>query len=470
MTSGELRGGAIAHGPEMIAYLHHGPYNAAVMEVSGMFALDGHRQVAAEPPDQAEQRYLAVAAEARRRLAEMRVYSSLPTLLVAGLVEHLPEGAWSHVCLARMAEEGGTDVAAQLRPRPEGPGPEFVHYGPPTAAGIEDYWRRRSEEISFSVETPAPSASDEEVWNVLMRISRGYQSSRIALAAQASPDRLHTWLDGSSQMATNALGMLQRWALLADGSNVCLQARNILAKLGDQDLLQQLRQEMGERGAMYWEDALTQPLGLFMRNDSSLLVEAMRTVEQKLANDPAYTDVAQWVSALAYSGDPLVGALLAQILDVPPTAGRAYGDSVLSWALVSLPKYVDAVQGQPETTHTKRALQTVERAVTGFLRKVHDGTHPIHPDSTLLQEPLEQVLIDLADTIRKFNNPDNRRLLRQNVVALFAATGSVLEGPYGNGRFVRQYLAYRQQYGHIPEIDRRIRLRVETSEFEDYED
>ena len=234
-------------------------------------------------------------------------------------------------------------------------------------------------------------------------------------------------------------------------------ARIILAKLGDEGSLRTLAGRIlthhGDTTFTKYasEDTVLIPLGIHMRGDPKLLHEMLDRAQYLAQTQEASLEFGNVAGALYCSYDPAVGSQLTRFLSPPADAAASYGKDFIQPILHWLPRYVDIMQARPDSPQKTQCLAEIQTSVATFMTRLIDGKCT---ECVADQDSLD-VAAKAADVLLKFQTPDHQRLLAQHMLQLFASSGSLVT----SSRFEGQYLAYREQYGDLPEISSHITIR-----------
>ncbi len=415
---------------------------------------------------QAERQYPEALFEVQQLLAEAHNRgASIERLFVPDAVNG---SSWDYFRrLGRLAQDTGVSVVIKLTQKYGDP--FFVQFDPPTAESVEDYWAARGEQIGQNIPETLPSGpSDSVAMEALLSLGPEppYDDQEavwrlvrnLEIVADASPAKLRDWLLDSGA-ASHMLGTIKE---LGYGTGYAqkrnrARARLILAKIGDQDGLASLANELRERNGGYGnKNLLAKPLGVYLRDDPDLLASTMRRIDRLIAGCPEDKgELSHLLGAVYHTNDPRISEFVSRHLEVPATAGDYYAGAVLMSALRWLPGFIDILQAAPESEQRRASLEIIERRVASFLDGMVGG-HLEHVKKTHWRHGSSLV----GDMLLKFRNPAHQELLRRHMLKLFEETGSILEpaSPGDSDAFSRQYLKYREFYGDIPEISQHIKI------------
>ena len=215
-----------------------------------------------------------------------------------------------------------------------------------------------------------------------------------------------------------------------------------MAKLGDSSTAQLILSELQNQSGGFGDESLTSvPLGIYLRQDPSMLSEILREVTDTIERAPDSSHrLLPLLGALHYSHDLQIGELLAGCLTIPERNKESYANVVLHAAIRWLPQYTMAIAHMPFSAQQQRTFAAISRQTALFVdahnRGELDNLHTFYDPGILLS------------LLFWFSNPAHHGIVQQSVRKRFQEGGSVIT----DNHFEHAYLMYRAQYGDLPEM------------------
>ncbi len=345
----------------------------------------------------------------------------------------------------------------------------YKEFEPIRPDSVAAYWEERACHVglpeTFMVTPPSGS---QETANALAAVAlpvhdywEGGQDEiraldydlRIVANAPAVVVREHL---GEGQSQSGKLSLVRQLALdevpPVRNDDIRAHARQILAKMGNPELLRTLTWELHTKTGGYGNvEQMGLPLGILMRDDPLLLADTVKRVEIDIASDEGVSrETLTWLGALYHTYDPRLGELFAHHLtNVPDHHRAAYGRHVLHAATTWLPMYTAQIVSQAPSLQCDISLAAIHDHAVAFLDDYLAGRLEDVCQAMTFKPPR------LADMILSFHNPADQDTLRRLVVREFEDGGSVLT----DITFEQMYVQYREQYGDIDEISRHFHIQ-----------